>query len=197
MSSHPPAESVNPRLAAALQLRKYWFWFLILGIGLVLLGVVAITAQYFFTITSVLVFGILLLGGGIVEVVNAVLARCWKAFLVHLLSGVLHAILGFLMIEHPHRAAEILTLMLAVAFLISGAFRIVYVLIERFDGWPWVMLNGVVTLLLGLLIWKQWPESSYWVIGLFVGIDLIFNGWSWVMLALGLKSVPAAQAKTA
>ena len=59
---------------------------------------------------------------------------------------------------------------------------------ERFSAWPWVLLNGVVTLLLGISIWRQWPESSLWVIGLFVGIDLIFNGWSWVMLALAARS---------
>ena len=87
-------------------------------------------------------------------------------------------------------AAEVLTLILAVAFLVGGSVRIVVVLTERFSAWPWVLLNGVVTLLLGILIWRQWPESSLWVIGLFVGIDLIFNGWSWVMLALAVRAIP-------
>jgi uncharacterized membrane protein HdeD (DUF308 family) len=75
--------------------------------------------------------------------------------------------------------------------MFSGVFRIVFALSERFAGWPWVLLNGAVTLMLGFLIYKQWPASGLWVIGLFVGIELIFNGWAWVMLALGLRRATA------
>src|SRR5262249_12593973 len=111
-------------------------------------------------------------------------------FFLHLLAGLLHLILGVLMIEKPLRAAEILTLMLAVSFLIAGSIRIVVVLTERFSAWPVGLVNGIVTLLFGIASLEQWPESSYWVIGLFVGIDLIFNGWSWVMLALAVHAIP-------
>jgi uncharacterized membrane protein HdeD (DUF308 family) len=62
---------------------------------------------------------------------------------------------------------------------------------ERFSGWNWVLLNGIVTLFLGLMIYKQWPASGLWVIGLFVGIDLIFDGLAWIMFALGLRRLPA------
>jgi uncharacterized membrane protein HdeD (DUF308 family) len=171
-----------------MYLRGCWGWFLALGIALILLGIAAIGAQFVATLTSIVLFGSLLLAGGVVQIVNAVLARGWRAFFVYLLVGLLHVIVGGLMIERPDRAAEALTLMLAVAFLAGGAFRILYVLFERVAGWPWMLLNGIVTLLLGIAIWRQWPGSSAWVIGLFVGIDLVFNGWSWVMLALTVKA---------
>jgi uncharacterized membrane protein HdeD (DUF308 family) len=64
--------------------------------------------------------------------------------------------------------------------------------LHRFSGWPWVVLNGVITLVLGVMIWRQWPESALWVIGLFLGIDLVFSGWTWVLLALAVRSIPAA-----
>jgi uncharacterized membrane protein HdeD (DUF308 family) len=63
--------------------------------------------------------------------------------------------------------------------------------VERFHGWGWVLANGIVTLILGVLIWREWPESALWVIGMFVGIDMLFAGWSWVMTALAVRSVPA------
>jgi uncharacterized membrane protein HdeD (DUF308 family) len=197
MSVQTPLANPNPRFEERLRLQHCWIWFLALGIALILVGLAAVGAPWLFTLTTVLVFGILLLVGGVVQIVNAVLARSWRGFFLHLLAGVLHLIVGGLMVDRPERAAEALTLMLAVAFLLAGSIRIIYVLIERFSGWEWVLLNGIITLLLGLMIWRQWPESSLWVIGLFVGIDLIFNGWSWVMLALIVKesnraTIPAA-----
>ncbi len=187
MSFPSGSQAINPRYYEAMQLRGCWGWFLALGIALVILGMTAISAQFVATLTSVTLFGSLLLAGGVVQLVNAFVARGWRAFFVALLVGVLHIVVGGMMIERPGRAAEVLTLMLAVAFLAGGSFRILYVLFERVAGWQWMLLNGVVTLLLGIAIWRQWPESSTWVIGLFVGIDLVFNGWSWVMLALAVK----------
>jgi uncharacterized membrane protein HdeD (DUF308 family) len=191
MSLLSESEPAEPRFADALSLRRWWVLFLVLGIVLILLGVAAIAAAPVASITTVLVFGILLVAGGAVQIVNAIPAREWSAFFLHLLAGMLHLIVGGLMIEHPVLAAEALTLMLAVAFLVGGTLRILYVLFERFPGWPWVLLNGIVTFVLGMAVWRQWPDSSLWVIGLFVGIDLIFNGWSWVMLALIVKAAGA------
>jgi uncharacterized membrane protein HdeD (DUF308 family) len=67
---------------------------------------------------------------------------------------------------------------------------------SRFPQWGWVLAGGVLNLVLGIMIWRQWPVTGLWVIGLFVGIDMIFNGWTWIMLALRLKSLPRASATT-
>jgi uncharacterized membrane protein HdeD (DUF308 family) len=64
---------------------------------------------------------------------------------------------------------------------------LVFALAHSFEGRSWVLLNGFITLLLGISIWRQWPESSVWVIGLFVGIELVFSGWSWIMLGLAVR----------
>ncbi len=73
-------------------------------------------------------------------------------------------------------------MLIAVFLIMGGTFRIVAALAVRFHHRAWVMLNGVISLLLGLLIWSQWPVSGLWVIGLFIGIDMIFYGWSLIML---------------
>jgi uncharacterized membrane protein HdeD (DUF308 family) len=109
--------------------------------------------------------------------------------LLHLLVGVLYVLVGFIIIDQPLNAAIELTLLIAIFLMVSGIFRVVFAVAERFAGSGWVLLNGVVTFVLGLLIYKQWPASGLWVIGLFIGIDLIFNGWAWVALALGLRQM--------
>src|SRR5262249_29615329 len=144
----------------------------------------------------VVVFGIFLFCGGLVQIVNAVVARTWKGFVLHLFAGLLYLVVGGLMVEHPIEAAEGLTLMLAAAFLIGGAMRVVYALMHSFAGQGWVLMNGFISVLLGISIWRQWPESSLWVIGLFIGIDLVFNGWLWVMLGLMVKAPAPAPGQT-
>jgi uncharacterized membrane protein HdeD (DUF308 family) len=177
-----------------LRLHDCWLWFLVLGVVIMVAGIGAISAAFVATFTSVLVFGVMLMAGGGVQIVNAFLARTWGAFFLCLLVGLLQILVGGIMVEHPQRAAEALTLMLAVAFLFGGTARLIYAAVQPFEGRGWVFLNGFVTLLLGISIWRQWPESSLWVIGLFIGIDLVFSGWSWVMLGLAVKSPVSAAA---
>jgi uncharacterized membrane protein HdeD (DUF308 family) len=173
-------------------LQKHWQWFLALGIAMTTLGMFAIGSACIATVTVTVtwLFGFLMLAGGIAEIVSAFSAGRWSGTLVHMLIGVLYAVVGLMIIEQPENSAIQLTLIIAIFLIVSGIFRIVSALSERFAGWGWVLLNGTVTLLLGLLIQKQWPVSGLWVIGLFVGIDLIFNGWAWIMLSLGLRQAP-------
>jgi uncharacterized membrane protein HdeD (DUF308 family) len=194
----PRADQLNPRYEECLRMHHRWGWFLALGIVLIVVGFLAVGAAVIATFTTMLVFGILLMAGGVVQIVNAFLARSWGGFFLHILLGVLHLVVGELMIEHPLVAAEGLTILLAAAFLVGGTLRIIHALRDRFADWGWVLINGMITLLLGIMIWRQWPESSLWVIGLFVGIDLIFSGWSWVMLAMIVKAAaPRAPAPAA
>ena len=81
--------------------------------------------------------------------------------------------------------------MLAAVYMVGGMFRIVFSLAEQFPSWAWVFVNGVITLLLGVAIWVGWPASGLWVLGLFVGIDLIMNGTTWSVLAVGVRNGPA------
>jgi uncharacterized membrane protein HdeD (DUF308 family) len=192
--------SSPPTLAGELQaLHGQWGWFLALGVVMVAAGTFAVSWSCLATITIMVtwLFGILLLAAGFLEIVSSFSAARWRGTLLHILVGVLYAVAGFVLVEHPGRGAVELTLIIAIFLMIGGVFRIVSALVERFTGWGWVFLNGVVSLLLGLMIYKQWPASGLWVIGLFVGIEMIFNGWVWIMLALGLRNVPKAATASA
>lgn len=132
--------------------------------------------------------GILFLFAAGAQTAAAMFARNWGGFFLFVLLGVVYAVAGFLTLQHPLLAAETLTLMLAAAFLVAGAFRIIVALLERFPCWGWVLGNGILTMLLGLVIWQEWPDSGLWVLGLFVGIELIMNGVSWSVFAVGARN---------
>jgi uncharacterized membrane protein HdeD (DUF308 family) len=175
-------------------LREHWKWFLALGVAMVVLGTLAIGWACIATVTVAItwLFGFLMLGSGIATIVSAFSVGRWSGMLIHLLLGVLYTLVGFMIIDQPRDAAVQITLIIAVFLIVGGVIRIIFSLVERFPGWGWVLLNGAVTLLAGLLIYKGWPLSGLWVIGLFVGIDLILNGWTWIALSLAVrKSTPA------
>jgi uncharacterized membrane protein HdeD (DUF308 family) len=175
-------------------LQKQWWWLLLLGILMFVLGVVSISSAVYMLITGiamVILFGVMLLLAGIAELVTSFWAGQWKGSLLHVLAGILYLVLGFVILNHPEAALAGLTLLLGVAFLIGGLFRIVAALQIKFHNWGWPLLNGIVTLLLGILIIKGWPSSAIWVVGMFVGIDLIFNGLAWAMLAFDVRRIRA------
>jgi uncharacterized membrane protein HdeD (DUF308 family) len=172
-------------------IRRNWGWLVGLGTVLILVGVLAISYPVAATITTVTVFGVLLVISGAVEIISGIWARGWGGFFAHLLCGLLYLFVGVVLLDRPLIGAAVYTILLAVFFVASGLFRIVASAKLQFSGWGWGVLSGAVSLVLGVLIWKQLPEAALWVIGLFVGIDLLFNGWSWVMLGLAARTVPA------
>jgi uncharacterized membrane protein HdeD (DUF308 family) len=180
--------------AAEERLRSKWGWFLVLGILLILAGAVAISRPAISTLTVVELIGYLLLFGGGVEIASGIWAGSWGGFFLHLLCGLLYLFLGAFVIERPLENALIYTYILAIFFVASGLVRMVMSLAHRFHGWGWMFFSGLITFALGIMIWRQWPEAALWVIGTFVGIDLIFVGWSWVMLGAAMKSLPATTA---
>jgi uncharacterized membrane protein HdeD (DUF308 family) len=188
--SAAPADPLYDELASLHRAR--WMFFA-LGLVSVIVGMIAIGSTFLATLASVTFFGALLFVAGIAEVIHSVMMRNLSAFAIHLLSAVLYLIVGLFMLEDPVRAAAVLTLLLSASFLVGGLLRLVFSLVVRFPSWPWVLLNGVVDLVLGILIWREWPESSLWVIGLFVGIELLFHGWSWMILGLTVRPSSAPQ----
>lgn len=171
-------------------IRAQWVWLLVLGIVLVVAGTLALGAPLVASLATALFFGAMLLVGGVAQLVGSFWTRDWSGFFLMLLMGLLYVALGLLFLNRPVSALEALTLLLACALMVGGAFRIVGSLMQRFPQWGWICASGVLNLVLGILIWQQWPFSGFWVIGLFVGIDMIFDGWTWIMLALRLKRLP-------
>jgi uncharacterized membrane protein HdeD (DUF308 family) len=175
-------------------LKNEWWWFLILGIGLVVLGMVAITIPLAVSLAGAVFFGVLLLMGGVAQVVSSFWTGQWQGVLVHLLSGILYLVAGSLIVGNPVEGLAVITLLLAAFFMIGGIFKIVVAMQVRFHNWGWPLLSGVINLLLGILIWRQWPESSLIVIGLFLGLEMLFNGLTWIMLAFNVKAIDRADA---
>jgi uncharacterized membrane protein HdeD (DUF308 family) len=159
-------------------------WFLAIGIALILLGIISVATATFVTLASMIFFGALLLAGGVVQAFNAFKTRHGQGFFLSLLGGIFYCIVGALMIRHPVTGALTFTLLLAAFYAVGGIFKIVASLTHHFENWGWVLLNGCISLLLGILIWNEWPNSGMFIIGLFIGIDLIMVGWVWVALAL-------------
>ncbi|CAG1009838.1 hypothetical protein MYXO_03922 [Myxococcaceae bacterium] len=160
---------------------------LTIGVVLVLLGTAAIFASVAATVASVLVFAWLLLFGGLAQLVHAFSHRDWQGFLFELLVGVLYLVTGVLLLQSPLEGAATLTLLMAAFFFVGGLFRIGASIGGTLPHRGFVALSGVVNVVLGGLILAQWPESGLWVIGLFVGIDLAFAGWTLVTLALAVR----------
>jgi uncharacterized membrane protein HdeD (DUF308 family) len=178
------------QLTGSNELRRSWGWYLVFGIVLIVLGTIALGSALLMTIASVLFFGWILIVGGVMEVVHAFWHKRWGGFFLDLLTGILYVVAGWMMVTNPGGSAVLLTLLIAMFLVFEGVFRIVAALAVRYPHWGWLLLNGIISLLLGLMIWRQWPYSGLWVIGLFVGIEMLLNGWSLVMLSLAGRNLP-------
>jgi len=170
-------------------LRNQWWCFLLLGIALVVLGSLCIIDPFVPTLASVVFLGFVLMAAGISQIVSSFWAGKWSGMLIHMLIGVLYVVVGYMVVDAPVINMVLITKFIAIFLIVSGAFRVISALVVRFQDWGWALLNGGVTFLLGVIINRQLPEAALWVIGLFIGIEMLFNGWSWVMLALGLRAV--------
>jgi len=177
-------------LSAFDEIRHTWSWLLALGICMIVLGAVALAITPAATIGTVMVFGWLLTISGIFEAVHGFQARRSHSMFLHLIGGVLGVLVGLLVITHPAAGALGWTLLFASFLTVIGLFRIIAAARLKLPHWGWSVFDGSITLLLGLLVWTEWPWSAMWFIGLAVGISLLLRGWSYVMFALALRSIP-------
>lgn len=183
----PGAAIQNLEVQFSHGLVQYWGWFLAFGIALLALGVAAVARAVTATVASMLFFGWLLVFAGAIEVVQAVAVGHWAGFFQHLFAAILFLVAGFILVFRPVISAEVLTLFMALFFLIGGLFQLVGSLWIGLPGWGWSAVDGVITFVLGLLVLAEWPASGLWVIGLFLGIDLILYALAWIAIALGLR----------
>lgn len=186
MTDTPPG---GPLAEELHRLGRNWGWIVAFGAAVVAIGIGAVAFSLLATLTTVVVIGALLLAAGTVQLIGAFVARSWQGFFVSALVGVLHILVGGIMVEHPLRAAAVLTLVIAVMLLVGGAARVLFAATHRYHGRGWTVVSGFISIVLGVMIWRDWPEASLWVIGTFAGIDLAFAGWAWVMLGLAAKAV--------
>ena len=170
-------------------LGRSWGWFLVLGISLAALGVLGIVYSTSATVASMYFFGGVLVAAAVIECINAIMVGKWSGFFLHLLGALLFGVTGFLLLRYPSMSAESLTALMGVYFIVGGTFEVIAPLFVGLPDSGWHVLNGIVSILLGILVLVQWPVSGVWVIGMFVGIDLVFRGITWTIFAFGLRDI--------
>jgi uncharacterized membrane protein HdeD (DUF308 family) len=162
-------------------------WSIFLGLLTILLGLVALSNQFVATITVATFIGIILLFGAAVSIVKIFSIHGWQNHIWYLVVALAYGVAGFVFIARPFEAAIAFTFVLGWAILIGGIFRIFMAFrLRHHRGAGWVLFSAIVSIILGGLIISQWPVTGLYILGLFLGIELIFAGIGW--LGLGLST---------
>ena len=184
-TASPPAMLPTPVWG---DLAHNWGWLLAQGILLVVLGTIGLGMTIWLTLASVFFFGVLLVIGGGVQIFQTFKCRGWGSILWHGLIAVLYVLAGISIMADPLAASTLFTLLLAGALVGIGVMRLIMAFQWRgAKNWFWPLIGGIAALVLGFMILARWPVSGLWVIGLFVAIEMIFGGWTYVFIALGAR----------
>lgn len=163
-------------------------YLMIMGIVLIALGIIAIVTPAFAGKMFVYVIGGLLLVTGVVQFVGGLRQKSWHAKLMPMVLGVITTVCGIAVLGHPIFGMTIFTLILAVFFFVEGFWKIIASFSFRStNGWPAMFASGALAIVLGLIIWWQWPLSSLWAIGILVGVDLVMTGASMVVISITMR----------
>jgi uncharacterized membrane protein HdeD (DUF308 family) len=172
--------------------RSKWGWFVALGVALMLLGVFALGDVVGVTLISALFIGAMFLVGGVFQVIHAFMVKTWSGFLMNVLGGVLYAIGGVLIMDEPVAGAVVITLFLVLALVIGGILRIVVGLRHReIRGWWLMALSGLISAVIGALLYASLPWSGLWVLGTLIGIELVVQGVTWMTFGIALRRMSA------
>ena len=180
----------TPRTIGALDdfhlenFQKNRFRFLALGILHIVAGVLAIFLNSVVALVSVFFLGWVLMAAGAFEVCQSFWQHKWGGFFLHFVVGMVAVVVGFHLVSSPTAGELALTIIMAIYFLVVGIIRLATAMVMRFPNWGWMLLSGFVSLALGFMIEIQWPYSGLVAIGLFIGIDLISSGLSYVLLSV-------------
>ncbi|KTD24359.1 HdeD protein [Legionella lansingensis] len=170
------------------ELKRNWGWLLALGILFVILGCIGLGMLVGLTLASMLVLGVFLIIGGILQIIDVFKCKRWKAVAWHAFIALLYLIGGGLVIYDPFLASALITALLASVLIIIGISRFfMAILLRGASGWGWLLFAGIIAIALGVMILLQWPLSGLWVIGLFIAIELIVDGWTYIFLALAFR----------
>lgn len=162
---------------------------LLIGILLIILGIVAIAQPTVSTIFAETWFALILASAGVAKLVYAFQTRNDGGFVWKLLLGLLYIATGIMLFVNPLTGVLTLTLLLAGFLLTEGVFELILAFrLRPQQNWTWALGNGIITLLLGAMIWFQWPFNAPWLIGTLVGVSVLFTGVSRVMLSLNARA---------
>jgi uncharacterized membrane protein HdeD (DUF308 family) len=194
-TASPPAMAPIPVLG---DLIHNWGWLLAQGLLLVVLGTVGLGMTIWLTLASVFIFGVFLVIGGGVQIFQTFKCKGWESILWHGLIAVLYLLAGLSIMTDPLAASTLITLLLAGALIGIGVVRLIMAFqLRGLKNWGWPLVGGIAAIVLGFMILARWPVSGFWVIGLFVAIEMIFSGWSSIFIALAAREVGRKNAPTA
>jgi uncharacterized membrane protein HdeD (DUF308 family) len=181
-----PPHSLGDSIRA---LRARWGWIVALGIIFMLAGVIALGSVVMATVWAVTIVGIMMIMAGVAEIIAAFRVKDWGKAIFWGLLGALYVAAGVIAFMNPFAAATILTLFLGIFLIAGGIVRMFLAWHMREAGkpWGWIVVSGIISVLLGAMIIAKWPYSSFYVLGIFLGVDLIFIGSSWLSIGLALK----------
>jgi uncharacterized membrane protein HdeD (DUF308 family) len=167
-------------------------WSILCGVALIVLGMLAVGSPALAAVAVSAVISWLIVLAGAVHLSLAFYAHRAGSVLWKLLVGLAYIFFGVYLIAHPSLGVVSLTLVLASLFLVEGIFDIaLFFQMRAIGGSSWILVDGILTLLLGLMIYMQWPSSSNWAIGTLVGVSLIISGVTRLMLSLAVRKAGA------
>ncbi len=183
------SEAVEPPRAAMLDGTKKNASFAVMsGVVLVIMGTLALLSPLVAGLSITIFVGVLLTIGGIVRCILAFDASAFGRGILTFVGGILMTIAGLYMMSQPVAGLASITLILVAYLVVAGLLEVVAALqIRPAEGWGWELFNGIVTLLLGLMLWRQFPLSGAWAVGILFGIKMIFNGWALVFIGRTAK----------
>jgi len=168
-------------------------WSILWGVSLIILGMLALGSPFVAAVAVNVVIAWLIVVAGVIHVIIAFHAHRAGSLIWRLLVGLAYVFFGVYLIAHPALGVASLTLLLASLFLVEGVFDIaLFFQVRPMQGSSWVLIDGIITLLLGLMIYRQWPSSSAWAIGTLVGVSMIISGITRLMLSLAVRKVAGA-----
>ena len=172
-------------------IRDHWKMILAEGILFILLGFLAVLFPVFSTFTFELFIGWLLLIGGVFSIYRVLTAQEIPGFWPSLIAATISIIVGILLLTYPLKGVLTLTILLAIYFLVDGIAKLIFSLEWRpLQNWGWLLISGLLPLAIAAIIYMGWPGTAVWTLGLLLGINLLFYGWTLTFLALTAKDTP-------
>ena len=167
----------------------------IMGIIMVICGVLAVGSPFAAGVYVTIFVGVMLVFGGIAQCFLAFQAGAFGKGLLIFVVGALTAAAGFYIFNQPLEGLATITLFLTAYFIVTGIFELVSAFqIRPAEGWGMMLFNGIVTLLLGVMIWSDFPLSGAWAVGVLFGVKLIFSGWSLIFIGRTVRGAAKAAA---
>lgn len=169
-------------------IQRNWGWILGLGILFVILGCVGLGMVVGLTLVSMYFFAALLMIAGFSHLIDVFKHRDWQGVVWQGVVSILYIAAGCVVFYDPFLASSLITALFASILIVIGVTRMAMALsLKKDKGWLWLLLAGLTAIILGVLILLQWPVSGLWVIGLFIAIEMIVTGWTYIFIAMALR----------